>query len=146
MSDEPRQLHLCANMTGTARHPGGWRLQDDPELFLKFEFFEQVAKLAELGTFDAVFFPDPLALLTDPPEEPHQALDNTVLLGALSQVTNKIGLVATASTTYNDPFSLARRFATLDHLSGGRAALNAVTTYSPAVAANFGSVDHPDHE
>ncbi|MFC9876304.1 LLM class flavin-dependent oxidoreductase [Nocardia salmonicida] len=141
-----RQLHLTVNLTGSARLPGGWRLQEDPELFVQFDFYNAIAQLAERGHFDAVFLPDPLALSGLPPTDPPQALDNIVLLGALAPVTTHVGLVATVSTTFNDPFSLARRISTLDHVSGGRAAINAVTTYSPQAAANFGGHPHPPHD
>jgi FMN-dependent oxidoreductase (nitrilotriacetate monooxygenase family) len=139
------ELHLNVNVTGAGRHPGGWRSQDDPELFTKLDFFLEIARLAELGTFDAVFLADFSAVPQEPPAEPFQSLDNSVLLGALAAVTEHVGLVATASTTYNDPFNIARRIATLDHVSRGRAALNLVTTYSRATAANYSVSAHPDH-
>ena len=66
------------------------------------------------------------------PEQPFQSLEPTVLLTALAGVTEHVGLIGTASTTFNDPFNLARRFASVDHISHGRVALNVVTTYSPA--------------
>lgn len=141
-----RELHLNVNVTGSGRHPGAWRLQDDPNLFVDVDFFTHIAKIAERGTFDAVFLADISAIPSEPPADTYQALDNSVLLGALAQATDRIGLVGTASTTYNEPFNLARRFATLDHLSRGRAGLNLVTTYSPRAAENYSRTDHPDHD
>ncbi|WP_261554925.1 LLM class flavin-dependent oxidoreductase [Frankia tisae] len=140
-----RRLHLNVNVTGTGRHPGAWRLQDDPALFADIDFFVDIARIAERGTFDAVFIADVAAIPGEPPLEPYQALDNSVLLGGLALATEYIGLVATASTTYNDPFNLSRRIATLDHISKGRAAVNLVTTGSPNAAYNYGWDRHPDH-
>jgi FMN-dependent oxidoreductase (nitrilotriacetate monooxygenase family) len=119
---------------------------DDPASFVQVEFFQQIARLAERGTFDAVFLSDAVALAGAAPEQPFQSLEPTVLLTALGAVTEHVGLIGTASTTFNDPFNLARRFASVDHVSHGRVALNVVTTYSPPAAANFGLTEAPDHD
>ncbi|WP_072803582.1 LLM class flavin-dependent oxidoreductase [Rhodococcoides yunnanense] len=140
-----RTLHLNVNVTGSGRHPGAWQLQDDPNLFVDVDFYTNIARIAERGTFDAVFLADLSAVPAEPPVDTYQALDNSVLLGALAVATERIGLVGTASTTFNDPFGLARRYATLDHVSRGRAAVNLVTTYSPTAALNFGLSALPDH-
>jgi FMN-dependent oxidoreductase (nitrilotriacetate monooxygenase family) len=146
MSDGARQLHLNVNITNIGRHPAAWRFLDDPAAFVDVDFYRQIARIAERGTFDAVFLSDGVALHKEPPNEPYQSLEPTVLLTALAAVTDHVGLVGTASTTFNDPFNLARRFASLDHVSKGRVALNIVTTYSPRAAANFGLTEVPDHE
>ncbi|SNQ49832.1 Nitrilotriacetate monooxygenase component A [Frankia canadensis] len=146
MTAYERELHLNVNILDAGKHPGAWRFQDDPRWFLDIDYFSTIARLAERGTFDAVFLSDGVALLSEPAEKPWQALEPTVLLAALARETEHVGLIGTASTTFNDPFNLARRFASLDHLSRGRAALNVVTSYSPRAAANFGLDVVPDHD
>ena len=145
MNADKRELHLNVNITGSGLHSGGWRSQDDPELFTSIDFFLEIARLAERGTFDAVFLADFSVVPQEPSAEPFQSLDNSALLGALATGTEHVGLVVTASTTYNDPFNIARRIATLDHVSRGRAALDLVRTYSKATAANYGWKEHPGH-
>ncbi|WP_250466334.1 LLM class flavin-dependent oxidoreductase [Caballeronia sp. GAFFF2] len=131
-----RQLHLNTNITGVGRHPAGWRTLDNPRAIIDFKFFREIATTAERGKLDAVFLSDALALRNHA-EGPQQSFEPTVLLTALAGATEHVGLIGTASTTFNDPFNLARRFASVDHLSGGRVAFNAVTTYDAAAAANF---------
>ncbi|GIF26610.1 FMN-dependent oxidoreductase (nitrilotriacetate monooxygenase family) [Actinoplanes tereljensis] len=141
-----RELHLNVNITSIGRHPAAWRFLDDPAAFVDVDFFKKIAEVAERGTFDAVFLSDGVALHREPPTEPFQSLEPTILLTALASATKHVGLIGTASTTFNDPFNLARRFASLDHVSRGRVALNVVTTYSPRAAANFGLAEAPDHD
>lgn len=141
-----RQLHLNVNILDAGKHPGAWRFQDDPASFLDIGYFEHIARTAERGTFDAVFLSDGVSLTEGPVEKPWQALEPTVLLTALAAVTERVGLIGTASTTFNHPFNLARRFASVDFVSRGRAALNVVTTYSPLAGANFGVEEVPDHD
>lgn len=131
-----RTLHLNTNVTGTGRHPAGWRTLEDPKSIVDLQFFVEIAKTAERGKLDAVFLSDALSLRGHA-LGPSQTLEPTVLLTALAGVTRHVGLIGTASTTFNDPFNLARRFASVDHLSAGRVAWNAVTTYDPEAAANF---------
>ncbi|MDR5776191.1 MULTISPECIES: LLM class flavin-dependent oxidoreductase [unclassified Caballeronia] len=131
-----RQLHLNTNITGVGRHPAGWRTLDNPRAIIDFKFFREIATTAERGKLDAVFLSDALALRNHA-EGPQQSFEPTVLLTALAGATEHVGLIGTASTTFNDPFNLARRFASVDHLSCGRVAFNAVTTYDAAAAANF---------
>lgn len=139
----PRRLHLNTNVTGVGRHPAGWRTLANPKSIVDLQFFATIARVAERGKLDAVFLSDSLALQGHA-NGPSQSLEPTVLLTALAGVTQHVGLIGTASTTFNDPFNLARRFASLDHLSGGRVAWNAVTTYDPAAAANFSAGTPPD--
>lgn len=140
----PRQMHLGLFILGTGSHVAGWRY---PNAFDRFESIDQVrriAAIAERGKFDLIFMGD--NLYADPAAHPSYTsrLEPLTMLSAIAMTTSKIGLGATASTTYGDPFSTARAFASLDHISGGRAAWNAVTTANPVSAANFGR-DHPDH-
>jgi FMN-dependent oxidoreductase (nitrilotriacetate monooxygenase family) len=141
----PRTLHLNTNVTGTGRHPAGWRTLDNPKSIVDLGFFTAIAKTAERGKLDAVFLSDTLAL-SGHAHGPAQSLEPTVLLTALAGVTQHVGLIGTASTTFNDPFNLARRFASVDHLSAGRVAWNAVTTYDPKAAANFSIAESPDKQ
>ena len=139
----PRTLHLNTNITGTGRHPAGWRTLDNAKSIIDLQFFTEIAQTAERGKLDAVFLSDAVAL-SGHAHGPAQSLEPTVLLTALAGVTQHIGLIGTASTTFNDPYNLARRFASVDHLSAGRVAWNAVTTYDPNAAANFSMSGPPD--
>ncbi|MFT4436467.1 LLM class flavin-dependent oxidoreductase [Caballeronia sp. 15715] len=132
----PRTLHLNTNITGTGRHPAGWRTLDNAKSIIDLQFFTEIAQTAERGKLDAVFLSDAVAL-SGHAHGPAQSLEPTVLLTALAGVTQHVGLIGTASTTFNDPYNLARRFASVDHVSAGRVAWNAVTTYDPNAAANF---------
>jgi len=149
MTVRPKQLHLCAfPHTG----PLSWRQHDSvTEGYMDFDLHKRVARAAERGLFDTLFIADNVALnhwLTG--MDAADRIGNTVcfepftLLAALSAVTEHIGLMATASTTYNHPFHLARMLASLDHLSGGRAGWNVVTSKSPSEAANFGLSEQID--
>ncbi|WP_304106149.1 LLM class flavin-dependent oxidoreductase [Mycolicibacterium bacteremicum] len=145
MAAQPRQLHLNAFLRNIGQHEAAWRL---PETRISgitdIDHYIDLARVAERGTLDAIFFADHPVLKDKTEFRPFDALDPFTLVTALSGATRQIGLVATASTTYNDPYSLARRFATLDHVSKGRAGWNIVTTANAAAAANFGYPNHPD--
>ncbi|KMO27392.1 LLM class flavin-dependent oxidoreductase [Methylobacterium aquaticum] len=139
-----RQMHLGLFLLGTGSHVAGWRMPGAVDSFQDFAAIREIARTAERGCFDLIFIGD--NLYADPAAHPSYTLrlEPLTLLAALAPLTRHIGLGATVSTTYSDPFTVARAFASLDHISGGRAAWNAVTTASPATAANFGTV-HPDH-
>ncbi|WP_018633684.1 LLM class flavin-dependent oxidoreductase [Neomegalonema perideroedes] len=146
-----RQLHLGAFMRPVSLHTGAWRW---PGAWKDANFsFPKLAKLAqklEEGKFDAFFMADHLAVLNMPLEALRRSQTTTsfepfTLLSALAAVTERIGLVATASTTFDEPFHIARRFASLDHISGGRAGWNVVTTANPDAALNFGREEHVAH-
>jgi FMN-dependent oxidoreductase (nitrilotriacetate monooxygenase family) len=140
------QLHFNAFLMSCGHHEAAWRLKDsNPFANLDLGHWTKLAQLAERGTFDSVFLADAPALWGNAAHRPGGALEPTVLLTALAGVTSHIGLIATASTTYNDPFNLARRFASLDHISGGRAGWNIVTTATQAAAQNFGLDEVPGH-
>ena len=141
-----RQLHFNAFLMGCGHHEAAWRLpESDPFANLDLGHWTNLAQTCERGGFDSVFLADSPALWGNAKHRPGGALEPTVLLTALAGVTSRIGLIATASTTYNDPFNLARRFASLDHVSRGRAGWNIVTTATKAAAQNFGLDDTPGH-
>lgn len=141
-----RQLHLNAFLMSTGHHEASWRLPESNAFAgTEIAHFQQLAATAERGAFDSIFFADSPVLHGDVGQRPYGSLEPTVLLAAIAAVTSKIGLIATASTTYNDPYNLARRFASLDHISGGRAGWNVVTTAGEAAARNFSLLDQPAH-
>lgn len=134
-----RHLHLNAFIFDIGHHEAAWRLpESDPLATTDVDHYIRVAQIAEAAGFDSVFFQDVPALLGDPRYRPLGLLDPVALLGALAVSTKRIGLIATASTTYNDPYGLARRFASLDHISRGRIGWNIVTSASVDAARNFG--------
>jgi FMN-dependent oxidoreductase (nitrilotriacetate monooxygenase family) len=141
-------LHFNAFVWPHGYHESAWRIvSDDVHSVLKLPYYAEIARIAERGLMDSVFLADNIAI----PEYrvthlPQTQFDPISVLSALAGTTERIGLVGTGSTTYASPWELARRFATLDHLSDGRAGWNLVTTRSPLVAANFGETAHPDHD
>ena len=144
MARAERQLHFNAFLMSCGHHEAAWRLpESDPSASLDLSYWTNLARIAERGTFDSVFLADGPALWGHARYRPGGALEPTVLLTALAGATSRIGLIATASTTYNQPYNLARRFASLDHVSGGRAGWNIVTTATQAAAQNFGLDDNP---
>ncbi len=136
---QQQHLHLNAFVFDIGHHEAAWRLpESDPLATTDIDHYIAVAGLAEAAGFDSVFFQDVPALLGDPRYRPLGLLDPVALLGALAVATERIGLIATASTSYNDPYALARRFASLDHISKGRVGWNIVTSASADAARNFG--------
>jgi FMN-dependent oxidoreductase (nitrilotriacetate monooxygenase family) len=141
-----KKLHLNAFLMGTGHHEASWRLpESDPRAGTSLAHFTRLARTAERGKFDSVFFADSPVLWGSVGRRPVSAVEPTVLLAALAAATERIGLIATASTSYNSPYNLARRFASIDHLSGGRAGWNVVTTAGADAARNFGLDDQPLH-
>lgn len=141
-----RTLHMNAFLMSTGHHEASWRLpESDPRANTDIEHYKALARLAERGTFDSLFLADSPALWGDVGHRPGGTIEPVTLLTVLSTVTSHIGLIATASTSYNSPYNLARRFASLDHVSAGRAGWNIVTTAGPAAARNFGLDDAPAH-
>jgi FMN-dependent oxidoreductase (nitrilotriacetate monooxygenase family) len=148
----PRQLKLGAFMRPASIHTGAWRY---PGAFsdanFNFAHLQRFAQTLERGKFDAFFMADHLAVLNMPIDalkRSHTAtsFEPFTLLSALAAVTSRIGLVATGSTTFDAPYHVARRFASLDHISGGRAGWNIVTTSNPDAALNFGLTEHVGHD
>ena len=145
MSRRP-QLHLNAFLMGVGHHEAAWRLpESDPFAHMNVEHYKHLAQVAERGKLDSLFLADSPVLWNSVGRRPAGALEPTVLLAALAGATRRIGLIATASTTYNEPYNLARRFGSLDHLSGGRAGWNIVTTAGADAARNFNLDDLPSH-
>lgn len=138
------QLVLGVNLQGFGQRPGAWRVQDvTPTDLIGPEFWQNLGRIAERGRLDAVFFADNPSL-GNPNVRALGLLEPFTALQAIGQATEHLGLVGTASTTYNDPVDLAERLLSLDLVTGGRLAWNAVTTYNPAVSANFGLDGNPD--
>ena len=147
----PRQMHLGAFLFNLGNHIAAWR---DPGVapggLMALSFYRHLAQTAERGCLDFVFHSDGLGLNDTYPA----VIGHTVtirpepisLLSALAACTDRIGLAGTVSTTYNEPYAVARKFATLDHLSGGRAAMNVVTSSTVQEAQNFGQAAHMDHD
>ena len=139
MAAPARQLHLNAFLRNIGQHEAAWRLPEtDLSGITDIGHYIELARIAERGKLDAVFFADHPVLKDQTEFRPFDALDPITLVSALAGATTNVGLIATASTTYNDPYGLARRFATLDHVSRGRAGWNVVTTANASAAANFG--------
>jgi len=146
-----RQLKLGAFMRPASIHTGAWRYPGAwPDMNFNFAHLKECIQKLERAKFDAFFMADHMAVLnmpTDALKRSHTAtsFEPFTLLSALSQATERIGLVATGSTTFDAPYHIARRFASLDHISGGRAGWNIVTTSNPDAALNFGMDEHMEH-
>ncbi len=142
-----KHLHLNAFLMSVGHHEAAWRLpESDPHAHLDIDHYVRLAQTAERGKFDSIFFADSPVLMGDPGRRPSGKLEPTVILTAVAVQTSRIGLIATASTSYNDPYNLARRFASVDWVSNGRAGWNIVTTAGADAARNFGLDDTPDHK
>lgn len=148
---DSKKLHLTAFMRPVSLHTGAWRYPGSfPDANFNLAHLKSFITKLEAAKFDAFFMADHLAVLNMPVEALKRSHTVTsfepfTLLSALSVVTEKIGLAATASTTYDEPYHIARRFASLDHLSNGRAAWNIVTTGNPESSKNFGQDEHMQH-
>jgi FMN-dependent oxidoreductase (nitrilotriacetate monooxygenase family) len=153
VSIRPKKMKLGLSMRYVGYHAAAWRHpQADPGCASKFSHFLRVARTAEAAKFDMVFLADGIGIRArdEPPGSLSRSsqtaeLEPLTLLSALAATTSHIGLVATASTTYNEPFHIARKFASLDHISGGRAGWNIVTSWSDAEARNFNRDTHLDY-
>jgi FMN-dependent oxidoreductase (nitrilotriacetate monooxygenase family) len=149
---QKRQLRLGAFMRPTTIHTGAWRYPGAfPDANFNLGHIRRFARTLERGRFDAFFMADHLAVLNMPIEALKRShtvtsFDPLTLLPALAVDTTHLGLIATASTTFEQPYLIARRFASLDHISGGRAGWNVVTTSNPDAAFNFGLEEHMEHD
>jgi FMN-dependent oxidoreductase (nitrilotriacetate monooxygenase family) len=142
-----RQLHLNAFLMGTGHHEAAWRHPDShPQDTLDARHYARLAQIAERGKMDSIFFADNLAVGSNVRYGTGNHLEPVTLLSAIAMLTDRIGLIATASTTYHEPFQLARKFASLDHISSGRAGWNIVTSALEAEARNFNLDMRPAHE
>ncbi|WP_320777277.1 LLM class flavin-dependent oxidoreductase [Streptomyces sp. CRN 30] len=146
-------MRLGAFLYPAGYHVAAWRHPDVPaDAGMNFAHYTELARTAERGLFDFLFLPDSSAMRgADMTELSRTAIryvaqfEPLTLLGALAAVTERIGLTATVSSTYNEPYHTARMVASLDHISGGRAGWNLVTSQNPYEAYNFGLPEHPDH-
>jgi FMN-dependent oxidoreductase (nitrilotriacetate monooxygenase family) len=146
MGTARRELHLNAFLMEAGHHEAAWRLPaSNPRADFDLAHWIELAQLAENAKFDSLFLADGPALTGTGEFRPPGQLEPLTLLTALSQHTSRIGLIATVSSTYNEPYNLARRLASVDHVSGGRAGWNIVTSAGADEAANFGLDNRPDH-
>ncbi|MCM3080679.1 LLM class flavin-dependent oxidoreductase [Brevibacillus invocatus] len=145
---QKRQLKFGALIHGVGGHISGWRHPEiEPDASVNLSFYIAQALKAEAGKFDLVFIAD--GLYINEKSIPHflNRFEPLTILSALAAVTERIGLVGTVSTSYSEPFTVARQFASLDHISQGRAGWNVVTSPLEGSALNFSKTveQHPDH-
>ncbi|HEX5455326.1 MAG TPA: LLM class flavin-dependent oxidoreductase [Stellaceae bacterium] len=142
-----RQLHLNLFIHSRGHHEASWRHPATSPLPLTdIRYYQDLAQRAERAKFDSMFLADQLALGEDASQAARTWLEPITVLAALAVSTSHIGLIATASTTYTEPFNLARQFASIDHISRGRAGWNIVTSWLAAAARNFGGAAQVTHE
>ena len=152
MRSDKRMMRLGAFMRPVGIHTAWWRYPGAyPDANFNLKHIVRFAQKLEAGKFDAFFMADHLAVLNMPMNALKRSatvtsFDPMALLPALAMVTERLGLIATGSTTFDAPYHVARRFASLDHISEGRAAWNIVTTSNPDAALNFGLDEHMDHD
>jgi FMN-dependent oxidoreductase (nitrilotriacetate monooxygenase family) len=134
-----RQMHLNLFIQGRGHHEAAWRHPNASPLALTdIGYTVELAQKAEAHFFDAIFLADVLGLWNDVEGTPFNWLEPLTTLAALAMATSRVGLIATCSTTYTEPYNLARQFASLDHISRGRIGWNIVTSWAPQAASNFG--------
>lgn len=144
--DRGDRLRLCAFLSLAGYVEGAWRLpESDPYCNTDIEYFCALAKTAEMGGMDAVFIADGLALWADVRRRPTGTFEPSIMAAAILRATRRIGVIITLSTTFNEPYNVARRLASLDLASGGRIGWNIVTTSSADAARNFGLERLPSH-
>ena len=141
-----RQLHLNLFIHSRGHHEASWRHPlSSPLALTDIRYYQDLAQRAEAGLFDSIFLADQLALGDDASQAARTWLEPVTVLAAVAAVTNRIGLIATASTTYTEPFNLARQFGSLDHISNGRVGWNIVTSWLATAARNFGGTGQVSH-
>ena len=141
-----RRMHLNLFIQSRGHHEASWRHPESSPLALTdIHYYQDLARRAEAGLFDSIFLADQLAMGEDGVAAGRTWLEPLTVLAALSVSTTRIGLIATASTTYTEPFNLARQFASIDHMSGGRAGWNIVTSWAAAAARNYGGEGQVSH-
>jgi FMN-dependent oxidoreductase (nitrilotriacetate monooxygenase family) len=141
-----RQLHLNLFIHSRGHHEASWRHPAVSALPLTdIRYYQDLAQRAEAALFDSVFLADQLALGGDVAQAPRTWLEPITVLAAMAVATSRVGLIATASTTYTEPFNLARQFASIDHISRGRAAWNIVTSWLATAAENYGGAGQISH-
>jgi FMN-dependent oxidoreductase (nitrilotriacetate monooxygenase family) len=139
-------MHLGVFVLGTGNHSAGWRYEGAATSHMQLPVIQEIAAIAERGKFDLLFISD--SMVMDPTDHPSFMcrFEPTTLITVLSASTSHIGLGATVSTSFAEPFNVARIFGSIDHISGGRAAWNVVTSSNPKVALNFNRDEHLEHE
>jgi FMN-dependent oxidoreductase (nitrilotriacetate monooxygenase family) len=139
-------MHLGVFVLGTGNHSAGWRYEGAATSHMQLPVMQEIARIAERGKFDLLFISD--SMVMDPGDHPSFLcrFEPTTLITALSACTTHIGLGATVSTSFSEPFNVARIFGSIDHLSGGRAAWNVVTSSNAKAALNFNHDEHMEHE
>lgn len=153
MSGQKRQLVIGLNLVGAGAHGGGWRMADaSSDGGMDIRFFKRMAQAAEAAKVHFMFWADGAAVRSDAKDDEQLSYDSRIdvfepltLLAALSAVTERLGFIATASTTYNEPFNMARKLASLDHVTEGRVGWNVVTSWSHQEALNFNRDQHMEH-
>src|SRR4029077_15808378 len=141
-----RQLHLNLFIHGRGHHEASWRHPASSPLALTdIRYYQDLAQRAEAALFDSVFLADQLALGDDASQAARTWLEPVTVLSALAVSTGKIGLIGTCSTTYTEPFNLARQFGSLDHISNGRVGWNIVTSWLATAARNCGGTGQVSH-
>ncbi|MCC2033717.1 NtaA/DmoA family FMN-dependent monooxygenase [Microbacterium allomyrinae] len=148
MTKPPRQIRLNLNLQTAGRHDAAWKtLPDAAGLVTDVDYYVRVARLAEKGKLDGIFFADSLGSLSENSvRRPWRGLDPTVLLSAIAQHTSAIGLVSTVPAIHGSPFVTARQIASLDHVSKGRAAWNIITSQNPPTLDALGKTEALDSE
>ncbi len=146
MSAAKRQMHLGVFVLGTGNHSAGWRYEGAATSNNDLSVTQEIGRIAERGKFDLLFISD--GLVMDAGDHPSFLcrFEPTTLISVLSASTKHIGLGATVSTSFGEPYHVARAFASIDHISGGRAAWNVVTSSQPRAALNFSRERHMEHE
>jgi FMN-dependent oxidoreductase (nitrilotriacetate monooxygenase family) len=141
-----RQLHLNLFIHSRGHHEASWRHPlSSPLALTDIRYYQDLAQRAEAAHFDSIFLADQLALGDDASQAARTWLEPVTVLAATAAVTSRIGLIATASTTYTEPFNLARQFGSLDHISNGRVGWNIVTSWLATAARNFGGTGQVSH-
>lgn len=141
-----RQLHLNLFIQSRGHHEAAWNHPDSSTSSLAdINYYVDLARRAEKALFDSIFFADSLMLTPDAPRAGRLWLEPITLLAALAVATERIGLIATGSSTYTEAFNLARQFSSIDHISNGRAGWNIVTTWMAKVARNYGDAGQDKH-
>lgn len=147
MTSAKRQLRLGFVLHGVGPGWDDWRHPDaQVDASTNLAFYQRQAQVAERGKLDYLFVADSVSI--NARSSPHylNRFEPLTILSALASVTSRIGLVATATVSYTEPFNLARQFASLDHISGGRAGWNVVTSWLEGSAANYGKAEHLAHD
>ena len=141
-----RQMHLGVFVLGTGNHMAGWRTDGAFTTHMELPVMHEIARIAEAGKFDLLFISDSMAM--DPTDHPSFLcrFEPTTLITALAACTTHVGLGATVSTSFSEPYNVARIFGSIDHISGGRAGWNVVTSSNPKAALNFNLDEHIEHE